>query len=206
MKKIFMLLLIFGIIFTVPSSVFADNVDNTEYIEFDESSEYIEFDESVLMKAVSTPTPDGVRGVEIVDGKTTKALAGSDGISTRSVSVGDVEINGVGPVMIRQAPNSTVVQVYLAYVGQKTANAAKFEKFEVQSESLIFQKTYGKFTPKVYPFDYPSSLYFVYLGNIDIPVDVDKARIEDKGVMVYYMDSGWNSFTNIIGAWPIQTP
>lgn len=192
MKKI--LLLSFSLIIILSMSIlaFADQtstqgVNNVNYIEYDD----------VLLNALSnSESLDGVAAKEI---KNTK--------SKSDIETSSVQISTLSPLFIRQAPDSTVVQVYLTYSGSEFANAVKFSEMTIQNTSLIFQVTYGSLTPKVYSFDFASNYYNCYLGNINIPVDVTKVRVQDSGMSAYYIslqEPGWNSFSNIMGEWTIH--
>lgn len=123
----------------------------------------------------------------------------TEGSSAPSLYVVDT----ITPVFIRQSDDSTVVQVYLKYSGSGLVNAIKFTEFTVQNTNLIFQKTYGSIPPGTYETT-ASTFFELYLGDIDIPTDVDKVRVQDSGLQAYYLLDGWMSFTNIIGIWSIE--
>ncbi|MEG2993711.1 MAG: hypothetical protein RR847_05515 [Bacilli bacterium] len=184
MKKFILLCLTFILAINISIIAYADTPFNhdTDYENF------IKYEESVLNSAANTPMPDGIAATQLEEDSTTnKASAAS-----------------ITPFFIRQSANSKVVQVYLKYTGTKPANAVKFTEMTIQNTSLVFQKTYGSLTPKVYNFNYASTSYNQYLGNVNIPTDVTKVRVQDSGLKAYYVGSGWNSFSNIIGEWKIQ--
>lgn len=148
----------------------------------------IKYEESVLNSAANTPMPDGIAATELEsDSRTDRA-----------------SVSSITPFFIRQSANSTVVQVYLKYSGTKPANAVKFTEMTIQNTSLIFQKTYGSLTPKVYNFNYSATYYNQYIGKVNIPTNVTKVRVQDSGLKAYYVGSGWTSFSNITGEWKIQ--
>ncbi len=189
MKKILLLCLTFILTISMSISTYAD----TTLSNYTNDVEVIEYEESVLNSISNTPTPDGISATQLESDLNTETNRAS--------------FNSITPFFIRQSDNSTVVQVYLKFSGTNVANAIKFSEMTIQSTSFIFQQTYGSLTPKVYPFNYPSTFCNLYIGSVNIPTSVDKVRVQDSGLKAYYIDvdePGWNSFSNIIGEWPIQ--
>jgi len=76
----------------------------------------------------------------------------------------------------------------------------------IQNTSLLNQIPYGELIPKVYEARYPLNVAFLYIGRVSVPTDVDHVRVQDSGMQVFILDEdpGWESFTNIIGKWPID--
>lgn len=168
----------------------------TTFYKAVDNIEIIAYEQSILNEMASTPTPDGIAATELESEQ-----------KKSDPKQRNVLPNTLTPLFIRQADDSTVVQVYLTYAGTTPASAVKFNEMTIQSTSLLFQQTYGSLTAKVYDFQMSYLFYNQPIGVVDIPVGVKKVRVQDSEMMVYYMDPtnpGWNSFTNIMGEWPIQ--
>jgi hypothetical protein len=146
-----------------------------------------------IQNALERPNPDG----------TPAQNQNTNNESIDSISTNSVSFNTITPVFIRSG-NTTTVQVYLCYNGTDAANAIKFNWLHINNTSLLLPKTYTSFPAKTYNFGVISNYYNVYIGNATIPTNVTKVRVSDNGVMAYQIQYGWNSFSNIIGEWPIQ--
>lgn len=186
MRKLFVVLLGFFLVFSASSTTFAESVQQNTSNKI--NSSHLE----IIQNALNTPNPDGT-SAQITNNES------QDSISIQAAPKGTIT-----PVFIRASDNSTRVYVYLAYSGTHPADALRFSKMDIMHESVFNRTVYGSMSPKTYNFGTVSTIHTTYIGTANVPTDKTKVRVSDSGLMVYVTSSGWLSTTNITGQWPIQ--
>ncbi|MED4016608.1 hypothetical protein [Sutcliffiella cohnii] len=186
MKKLLVVLIGFFLVFSASSTSFAAQPNTSNNI----TASHLE----IIQNALNTPNPYGTPA-QITNNES------QDSFSTQQATVATIT-----PVFIRASSTSSVVYVYLAYVGNKPANAIKFSKFDIMHKSWLNRTVYKSFSAKTYNFGVVSNVYTQYIGTASIPTSETEVRISDSGLMAYIpsSSSGWLSFSNIVGQWPIQ--
>ncbi|GAA0420628.1 hypothetical protein GCM10008934_09030 [Virgibacillus salarius] len=185
MRKLFVVLLGFFLVFSASSTTFAESVQQNT------SNNITPAHLEIIQNTLNTPNPDGTPAQININ-------ESQDSISTQAT------LGTITPVFIRASDNSTQVYVYLTYAGNKAANAVKFSKMDIMHSSVLNRTVYKSFPAKTYNFGIASTYHTTYIGTANVPTNQTKVRVSDSGLMVYVTSSGWLSATNIIGQWPIQ--